>query len=177
MLRRVGFAAPRRVGDDRVCRSAPPVPRPPTGSPYLDQGQLFVLDGDGRSLARDRTTATGRPLPGRRGRRTGVVRPSTSRPSPWFSEGLTYRNQDPDNPRADGSGDRGVFTVRLCCNAPLIAVAGQFVSAPTWSPDGSRIAFIVTTVVCPSSGRVRCGIEPHDRAPRRIAFCRPWRRT
>jgi Tol biopolymer transport system component len=119
---------------------------------YLDQGQLFVMDGEGRSVrelaplhASDLSGAAWSPD----GRSIAYLSSVT-----WFGEGLVYRRQI-RTIRADGSGDRSVFTLRLCCDTSPIGVAGQFVSAPTWSPDGSRIAFFVTTIVCAGIGA--CG--------------------
>jgi Tol biopolymer transport system component len=58
---------------------------------------------------------------------------------------------------ADGSKDRRLLTIDRCCGTPKIAVAGQWVYAPAWSPDGRSIAFVSSTIVCLSWGA--CGVQ------------------
>jgi Tol biopolymer transport system component len=58
---------------------------------------------------------------------------------------------------ANGSHDRMLLGLDGCCATPFIAVAGVWATPPVWSPDGGKLAFVSTTIACPTWGV--CGAE------------------
>ena len=131
-------AVPAHAGAERVA--------------YLDQRQLFVTDTEGarRELsARDPMDLAGAAWSpdGKR-----LVYLSSNYASyalgPYAFE---LRVLDVARDR-----DRKLVRIDLCCGLP-VGLAGQWAFAPAWSPDGRSVAFVSTSIVCPTWGV--CGTQ------------------